>query len=44
MFETTVPVDAGKTAEAVTLPSLGNVAGKNPALHIFAMTLGTPTT
>lgn len=41
LFETSVPVDAGKTVEAVTLPSLGNVAGKNPALHIFAMTLGS---
>jgi len=40
VFETTVPVDASKTVEAITLPSLGNVAGKNPALHIFAMTLG----
>jgi beta-galactosidase GanA len=42
VFETTVPVDASKTVEAITLPSLGSVVGKNPALHIFAMTLGTP--
>ncbi|MGH3167337.1 MAG: beta galactosidase jelly roll domain-containing protein, partial [Trebonia sp.] len=41
VFETAVPVDAGKTVAAVTLPSLGTVEGKNPALHIFAMTLGT---
>jgi len=29
----------GKTVEAVTLPSLGNVAGCNPALHVFAMAI-----
>lgn len=43
LFETTVAVDPDKTVEAVTLPSLGNVAGKDPALRILAMTLGTPT-
>jgi beta-galactosidase GanA len=41
IFETSIPLDASKTVEAITLPSLGNVAGKNPALHIFAMSVGT---
>lgn len=40
LFEQDVPLAAGKTVTAVTLPSLGNVAGDNPALHIFAMTIG----
>ena len=40
VFEQSVPLAAGKTVEAVTLPSLGNVAGYNPALHIFAMAIG----
>ena len=31
---------AATTVAAVTLPSLGDVAGYNPALHIFAMSLG----
>jgi hypothetical protein len=35
-----VPLAAGKTVEAVTLPSLGSVSGYNPALHIFAMAVG----
>jgi hypothetical protein len=42
LFAATVPLDASKTVEAVTLPSLGNVAGYNAALHIFAVTVGTP--
>jgi beta-galactosidase GanA len=40
IFEQSVPLAAGKTIEAVTLPSLGDVAGYNPALHIFALTTG----
>ena len=40
VFEQSVPLAAGKTVEAVTLPSLGDVAGYNPALHIFAMAVG----
>jgi hypothetical protein len=39
IFEQSVPLAAGKTVEAVTLPSLGSVSGYNPALHIFAMTV-----
>jgi len=40
LFEQNVTLQAGKTIEAVTLPSLGSVAGYNPALHIFAMAVG----
>jgi hypothetical protein len=40
VFEQSVPLAAGKTVEAVTLPSLGSVAGYNPALHVFAMAIG----
>jgi beta-galactosidase GanA len=40
VFEQSVPLAAGKTIEAVTLPSLGDVAGYNPALHIFALAVG----
>ena len=40
LFEQSVPLAAGKTVEAVQLPSLGNVAGYNAALHIFAMAIG----
>jgi beta-galactosidase GanA len=40
VFEQSVPLAAGKTVEAVTLPSLGSVAGYNAALHIFAMSAG----
>jgi len=35
-----VPIDFSKTVAAVTLPSLGDVAGYNLALHIFAMSIG----
>jgi beta-galactosidase GanA len=42
VFEQSVPLDPGKTVQAVVLPGLGNVAGYNPALHIFAMAIGTP--
>jgi hypothetical protein len=37
VFEQNIPLAAGKTVRAVTLPSLGSVAGYNPALHIFAL-------
>ena len=40
LFEQSVPLAAGKTVQAVQLPSLGSVAGDNPALHIFAMSIG----
>ncbi|MBV9607600.1 MAG: beta-galactosidase [Solirubrobacterales bacterium] len=40
VFETSVGIDAGKTVEAVALPPLGSVAGYNPALHVFAMSVG----
>ena len=40
LFEQNVALQAGKTVEAVTLPSLGSVAGYNPALHVFAMAVG----
>jgi len=40
LFEQNVPLSPGKTIEAVTLPSLGSVAGYNPALHVFALAVG----
>ena len=40
VFEQSVSLAAGKTVEAVTLPALGDVAGYNPALHIFAIAVG----
>jgi beta-galactosidase GanA len=40
VFEQSVSLAAGKTIEAVTLPSLGDVAGYNPALHVFAIATG----
>ena len=40
LFEQNVALQAGRTVEAVTLPSLGGVAGYNPALHVFAMAVG----
>ncbi len=40
VFETSVPIDSGKTVEAVALPPLGSVAGYNPALHVFAVAIG----
>ena len=40
VFEQSVPIDPSKTVTAVTLPSLGDAAGYNPALHIFAMATG----
>ena len=40
LFEQNVTLQAGRTVEAVTLPSLGSVAGYNPALHVFAMAVG----
>jgi hypothetical protein len=40
VFEQSVPLAAGKTVQAVTLPSLGSVTGYNAALHIFAMSVG----
>jgi beta-glucosidase len=40
LFEQSVSLESGKTVAAVTLPSLGDVAGYNPALHIFAIAVG----
>jgi hypothetical protein len=40
VFEQNVALQAGKTIEAVTLPSLGDVAGYNAALHVFALAIG----
>jgi hypothetical protein len=40
VFEESVPLAAGKTIEAVILPSPGDVAGYNAALHIFALAVG----
>ncbi len=40
VFEQSVSLQSGKTVAAVTLPSLGDVAGYNAALHIFALTVG----
>lgn len=40
VFEQSVSLASGKTVAAVTLPSLGDVAGYNPALHIFAIAVG----
>jgi beta-galactosidase GanA len=40
LFEQNVALQAGKSIEAVTLPSLGSVAGYNPALHVFALGVG----
>jgi beta-galactosidase GanA len=40
LFEQNVTLETGKTIEAVTLPSLGSVAGDNAALHIFSMAVG----
>ena len=41
LFEQSVPLAAGKTIEAVTLPALGDVAGYNAALHVFALAVGS---
>jgi hypothetical protein len=41
LFEQSVPLTAGKTIEAVTLPALGDVAGYNAALHVFALAVGS---
>ncbi len=41
VFEQSVPIDSGKTVEAVALPPLGSVAGYNPALHVFAIAVGS---
>ncbi|HET8979830.1 MAG TPA: beta-galactosidase [Solirubrobacteraceae bacterium] len=40
VFEQSVPIDPTKTVEAVALPTLGDVAGYNPAMHIFAASVG----
>lgn len=40
IFSTTVPIDPNKTVSSVTLPSVGELAVNQPAMHIFAMTIG----
>jgi hypothetical protein len=40
VFEQSVPLAAGQTVAAVTLPSLGSVVGYNAALHVFALAVG----
>ncbi len=40
VFEQSVAIDATKTVEAVALPPLGSVTGYNPAMHIFALSIG----
>ena len=40
VFEQSVPLEAGKAVEAVALPPLGSVTGYEPALHVFAMSIG----
>ena len=37
IFEQNIPLTAGKTVQAITLPTLGTVTGYNAALHIFAL-------
>ena len=41
VFEQTVAIDSSKTVEAVQLPTLGDVSGYNPALHIFGIAIGS---
>ncbi|HLI58153.1 MAG TPA: beta-galactosidase [Solirubrobacteraceae bacterium] len=41
VFEQSVAIDPSKTVEAVQLPSLGDVSGYNPALHVFGIALGS---
>ena len=41
IFEQSVPLQAGKTVEAVTLPDVSSgVTATSPSLHVFAMALG----
>jgi hypothetical protein len=41
VFEQSIPLQAGKTVEAVTLPDIGaSVAQGSPSLHVFAMAIG----
>jgi hypothetical protein len=41
VFEQSVAIDPSKTVEAVQLPSLGDVSGYNPALHVFGIAIGS---
>ncbi len=41
VFEQSVAIDPSKTVEAVALPPLGDVAGYNAAMHIFAVTVAS---
>ena len=41
IFEQSVPLQAGKTVEAVTLPAVSSgLTATSPSLHVFAMALG----
>ena len=40
VFEQSVAIDPTKTVLAVALPPLGSVTGYNPAMHIFAVSIG----
>ncbi len=40
LFEQSVALETGKTVEAVRLPALGSVTGYEPALHVFALSIG----
>ena len=41
VFEQTVSIDPTKTIQAVALPPLGDVAGYNPAMHVFAVSVAS---
>jgi hypothetical protein len=40
VFEQSVSIDPSKAVEAVQLPSLGDVSGYSPALHVFGIAIG----
>ena len=40
VFEQNIPLTAGKTVAAITLPTIGSVTGYNAALHLFALSTG----
>ena len=39
VFATTVPLDAGKTVESITLPAVANHVG-DTAMHVYAVATG----
>jgi alpha-L-fucosidase 2 len=41
VFEQSIPLEAGKTVEAVTLPDISaSVVQEFPSLHVFAIAIG----